>query len=176
MNGYSLARFFEGAQNWVWSAPQSQVYGALKRLEAAGLVVASREQGLNGLSTNVFSLTPTGEQDLNEWVVTVHATPPNRDPFALQALYFDSVPPDEAQRVLENYIEAQTALLEQWEAHRDALMELGTPLLKERLKERPTADHRRIGRLKAHVFEGQAAQARARIRWAQEAIALIGEA
>ncbi|MFC9356030.1 FCD domain-containing protein [Rhodococcus sp. NPDC057014] len=176
MNGYSLARFFAGAQNLIWSAPQSQVYGTLKRLESTGLVEVTRAQGANGLDTKVFSLTSEGEGALQEWVAGVHPTPPNRDAFALQALYFDSISAEDTCAVLEDYIESQKALLEQWEAHRDALLDLRTPLLRERLKGRTPDEHRRIGRLKAHVFEGQAAQAKVRIAWARKGISLSGKA
>ena len=173
MNGYSLARFFAGAQNWIWSAPQSQIYGALKKLEVDGLVEASREQGRNGLESNVYSLTEKGMVDLHDWVSTPHPLPPTRDAFALQALHLDSIEPQQARVVLESYIAAQTALVEEWERHRDALRELGTPLLQERLKRRPAAEHHRIAALKAHVFDGQVRQARARIEWARDGIALL---
>lgn len=176
MNGYSLARFFAGSQNWVWSAPQSQIYGALKTLETTGLINASREEGQNGLETKVYSLTDEGVAELARWVSTSHPPAPTRDAFALQALYFDSIPAGAARAVLEEYIKSQTQQLEEWERHRDALAHMDTPLLQERLKSRPKSEHRRIARLKAHVFEGQILQARARIDWAEQGLALLGGA
>ena len=176
MNGYSLARFFAGSQNWVWSAPQSQIYGALKTMETSGLIDASREEGQNGLETKVYSLTDEGVAELTRWVSTSHAPAPTRDAFALQALYFDSIPAADARAVLEGYIRSQAQQLEEWERHRDALANMDTSLLQERLKSRPMGEHRRISRLKAHVFEGQILQAKARIDWAERALVLVGDA
>lgn len=175
MNGYALARFFASSQNWIWSAPQSQIYSALKSLESERLIEARREEGRNGLGTKVFSLTDEGRRLLLDWVATPHDAPPVRDAFALQALYFDSIPADAARAVLEHFIETQTSLGEEWAAQRDALAAKDTPLLRERLAHRPPSEHDRIARLKAHVFEGQVRQARARIDWAREAMAILDE-
>ncbi|GAW50121.1 MULTISPECIES: PadR family transcriptional regulator [unclassified Nocardioides] len=175
MNGYALSRFFASSQNWVWSAPQSQIYSALKGLESEGLIEARREEGKNGLDSKVFSLTDAGRGLLLGWVATSHDSPPVRDAFALQALYFDSVPAEAARAVLEDFIETQIRLCDEWTTQRDALAVGDTPLLRERLAHRPRSEHARISRLKAHVFDGQVRQAQVRIDWAREAIALLDE-
>ena len=37
MTGYELARFFDASTAWVWSAPHSNIYPALRKMEAEGL-------------------------------------------------------------------------------------------------------------------------------------------
>ncbi|EWT07654.1 hypothetical protein N864_03490 [Intrasporangium chromatireducens Q5-1] len=173
MNGYSLARFFLASQNWVWSAPRSQIYSALKSLEDDGLIDASREEGRNGLVTKVYSLSPAGQAELDHWVSTPQPPSPHRDAFAVQALHFDAIDPEDAATVLRAYLDDQRRQLAEWESHRDALASRSTPLLKERLASRPAGEHERIATLKAHVFEGQAMQALARIAWAEQALELV---
>jgi DNA-binding PadR family transcriptional regulator len=173
MNGYRLARFFAGAQSWVWSAPQSQVYGALGKLREAGLVAGSPRAGENGLSTADYALTPAGEQELLAWLSTAHPEPPVRDAVALQALGFDSVPTARAVAVLEAHIAEQEARCTEWTEHRAALLRRDTPLLRERLKSRPAGEHRRIAEVKAMVFERELEIAQAEIAWAHRMIALL---
>lgn len=175
MNGYALARFFADAQNWIWSAPQSQVYAALTKLAAAGLIDGEERGSANGSTTTVWSLTAAGRAVFLEWVATPHPPASMRDGLALQALFFDSVPAAEAVAVLQEHAAGLEALVEQWSAHRDALAARDSPLLRERLLRRESAEHARIARLKAHVFQGQVEQARARIAWVRRMVELLQE-
>jgi DNA-binding PadR family transcriptional regulator len=175
MNGYRLARFFAGAQSWVWSAPQSQVYGVLRALSDEGLIVGEEQAGAAGPRTTVYSLTDAGRHELREWIATPHPAPPLRDAFALQALLFDLVDPDAAVPAVRAYLAEQERLAMQWAEHRDALLRLDTPLLRARLETRDAAEHDRIARLKASVFDGQLEVARARATWARRTLDLLAE-
>jgi DNA-binding PadR family transcriptional regulator len=168
MNGYELTRFFEAAPRWVWSAPHSQIYPTLRQME---------QEEIRGtkLRRMVYSITERGLEELRAWVGTGHAAPPVRDAFFLQALFFDMVDPEQAAAVLRTYIAEQEKLIAEWRAHSEALLAKETDLLKERLKNRPPAEHDRIARLKAHVFAGQIAVAQARADWARESLRLLAE-
>ncbi|MFC4943744.1 PadR family transcriptional regulator [Pseudonocardia sp. GCM10023141] len=172
MSGYELAQFFDSGSGWVWSAPQSQIYPHLRRMEAAGLITGERTVRGSKLERTIYSLTATGKSRLLEWLGAYHAPPPPRDPFALQALLFDILAPEEATTVLKAFIEEQERIAERHEVQAARLRALDTPLLVERLRHRPPEDHARIGRMKAHVFAGKAAAARQQVAWAREAIAL----
>ncbi|MCK6212238.1 PadR family transcriptional regulator [Georgenia sp. EYE_87] len=172
-NGYRLARRFAEAQRWVWSAPQSQVYGVLAKLREDGLIAGTLREGDNGLSTADYALTPEGDRALAQWISAPHPEPPTRDPFALQALGFDSIDTDSAVAVLEAHVAEQGALIKQWEEHRDALLRRDTPLLRERLKIRPVREHRRIAEVKAMVFARQVELARVKVDWARRMIDLL---
>lgn len=175
MNGYSLARFFAVSQNWVWSAPQSQIYTELKSMDADGLIEASTKEGANGLRTKVYSLTARGQQELVTWVAGSSPPSPPRHSFALQALYFDTLSPEDARAVLTDYIDAQKSMMQEWAEHRDALRAMDTPLFKQRMKRMPKKQHARSARLKAHVFEGQVREAQTRIDWATEMLDLVDD-
>jgi DNA-binding PadR family transcriptional regulator len=172
MSGYELAQFFDSGSGWVWSAPQSQIYPHLRRMEADGLITGERTVRGSKLERTIYSLTEDGKRVLLEWLGEYHAPPPPRDPFALQALLFDMLAPEEAVTVLKAFIEEQEHIAERHEVQAARLRALDTPLLVERLRNRPAADHARIGRMKAHVFAGKAAAARQQAEWARTAIAL----
>jgi len=173
MSGYELVQFFDSGSGWVWSAPQSQIYPRLRRMEADGLITGERTVRGSKLERTAYSLTDAGRRALLDWIAEYHAPPAPRDPFALQALLFDMVAPEEAITVLKAYIEEQEKIAERHEWQAARLRALDTPLLRERLRGRPTGEHTRIGRLKAHVFQGKAAAARQQVEWAREAITLV---
>ena len=175
MNGYELTRFFDAAPSWVWSAPQSQIYPTLHRMEQAGLIEGQKEIRGTRLKRTVYSITERGLEELRTWLGTGHAPAPVRDSFSLQALFFDMIDADRAASVLKAYIAEQEQLITEWRAHREALLAKDTDLLKERLKNRPPAEHDRIAGLKAHVFAGQIAVAQARADWARESLRLLAE-
>ncbi|SEE35688.1 PadR family transcriptional regulator [Streptomyces sp. KS_5] len=173
MSGYDLARFFDGSSGWVWSAPQSQIYPILRRMEEAGLIQGDDELRGPRLTRTVYTVTPKGVAELRHWLGTAAKPTPVRDHMLLQALHFDMIEPDAAHAVLEQFITEQEKAAEEADAHRDRLLQHDTPLLRERLSQRESADHKRIVQLKAHVFAGMAAVARTRAEWAREGQRLL---
>lgn len=173
MSGYDLVRMFDSAAGWVWAAPQSQIYPTLSRMERAGLIVGDAEARGPKLTRRVYSLTDEGRDQLRDWLATAHDPAPLRDPFLLQALNFEMIEPGQAAAVLDAFISEQEKAADEAEAHRDRLLRKDTSLLRERLKNRDPADHDRIARLKAHVFDGIASAARARAEWAREGKRLL---
>jgi DNA-binding PadR family transcriptional regulator len=121
----------------------------------------------------VYSITDDGLAELRRWVVSDEESPPPRDPLLLRAVFFDMVDAEHAIAILEKSIEEQGNLIERWTEHRDLLAAKATPLLRERLRRRPAADHDRVAQLKAHVFDGKIAVAQARVQWAREGIEIL---
>ena len=83
------------------------------------------------------------------------------------------VEPERAAAVLEAFIVEQETVARDAREHGKRLLAKDTPLLQERLTRRPTHEHDRIARLKAHVFEGQAMTAETRAAWARAELALL---
>jgi DNA-binding PadR family transcriptional regulator len=173
MTGYELTRFFESAAGWVWSAPQSQIYPLLRRLEADGRITGEEEVRGERLRSTRYSLTPSGRDELHRWLIEAHDVPAVRDPLLLQALFLDSVDPDDAVRVLETQAEVLRRRVAVWSAHREQLRARETPLLRERLATRDPADHARIAEVKAHVFDYLVDSAELRIAWAERMIEIV---
>ncbi len=170
MTGYDLKRFFDGSAEWLWSAKHSQIYPLLASLEAEGLV--SSEEGVRGEFQRrvVHSLTEAGRAELLSWVGSVHPQPGERDPFLLQAVFFDMVGDEEVRRVLTAYRDEQREAYEAARAHSLALAAGETPLIKERLRVRPE-ESGRMRSMKARAFAARAEVARVRWQWAEEYLA-----
>lgn len=173
MSGYDLTRFFNESMNWVWTAPQSQIYPRLRKMEEQQLISGEVQVRGEKLERTVYFVTDQGHEELVRWVTEVPTPVPQRDAMFLRGIFFDVVESDDAKRVLNAHIVEQESLCRQWEQHRQALLAKSTPLLKERLTRRDPSEHDRIARLKAHVFAGQVAIAEARIQWARDAMELL---
>lgn len=173
MSGYELTRFFESSARWVWTAPQSQIYPLLKRLEADGFIAGEQQVRGEKLRRTSYSLTDDGLANLQSWLSETHPGTSVRDPMLLQALFFDMVDPDAAERVLREHMADLASSIEQWTAHQARLLAHDTPLLRERLRRRDAADHDRVATLKAHVFDCLIESAQVRISWAERAIAIV---
>ena len=173
MSGYELSQFFDSSTGWVWTAPHSQIYPLLGRMENDGVIEAEDQVRGTRLKRKVYSVTPDGLEELKEWIGTPHPTPGSRDPVLTQALLFDMIEPERAAAVLDTFIVEQETIARESREHSKRLLAKETPLLRERLKNRPAHDHGRISRLKANVFEGQAMMAETRAAWARTELTLL---
>jgi DNA-binding PadR family transcriptional regulator len=173
MSGYELSQFFDSSTGWVWSAPHSQIYPLLAKMQADGVVVVENQIRGRRLNRKVYSLTPSGLDELTEWIGSIHLPGPSRDSMLVQALLFDMIDADLAVAVLEDFKSRQETIARDSRAHAARLAAHDTPLLRERLKSRPPEQHERIAALKAHVFEGQAQVAETRLRWAEKGIQIL---
>jgi DNA-binding PadR family transcriptional regulator len=173
MSGYELSQFFDSSTGWVWTAPHSQIYPLLGKMEADGVLESEDQVRGTKLKRKVYSITLRGLDELTDWIGTPHPTPGSRDPVLTQALLFDMVDPDRAAEVLEALIVEQETIARESREHSKRLLAKETPLLRERLKNRPAHDHDRIARLKANVFEGQAMMAETRAGWARTELDLL---
>lgn len=170
MTGYELTQFFESSARWVWSAPQSQIYPTLKRMEKEGLIAGEEQVRGERLRRREYSITELGRAELREWLAQPQADNSLRDPFLLQVLFLDMLDPDEAEHVLAQEAAQLRRKADRWAGHRDLLLAADTPLLRERLQHRAPSDHARIARLKAGVFSHLAQSAEARIEWIEQTI------
>jgi DNA-binding PadR family transcriptional regulator len=173
MTGYDLASFFDQSTAWVWSAPHSNIYPELKKMQADGLIKGRQETRGKRLQRTVYTITKNGLAELRLWTASPVPTSPERDPLLLKSVFFDLIDPEDAIRLLETTIEDQKALIETWTAHQMALLAKDTPLLRERLAHRDPAEHDRVAALKAHVFQGLISVAQTRIGWAEDEIELL---
>ncbi len=175
MSGYELSQFFDSSTGWVWTAPHSQIYPTLVKMQSEGLIEGEDQVRGARLKRKVYSITPRGLDELRAWVGTPHPTTGSRDLLLTQALLFDMVEPDRAAEVLEAFIAEQEAHARESREHSKRLLAKETPLLAERLQNRPPEEHDRIARLKAHVFQGQAMVAETRADWARAELELLRE-
>jgi DNA-binding PadR family transcriptional regulator len=174
-NGYELSRGFETTLAWVWVAPRSQIYPTLRKMEQEGLIEAERQVRGTKLERRVYHVTDAGLAELRRWVAEPSDTTMKRDPVLLQALFLDMVEPDVAAKFFEHVIDEQQTIVEYGERLHREILANELPVHQHRLARRPPDERAYVAMIKAHVFAGAAAQARARIAWAEEGLRLLAE-
>lgn len=66
--GYGVGRLLRHDLSHIWDARLQQIYGELAKLEAQGLVVAKTVDLPNRPAKKIYSLTPAGQEALDEWL------------------------------------------------------------------------------------------------------------
>lgn len=173
MTGYELTQFFGQSAAWVWSAPQSNIYPELRRMENEGLLVATTDVRGEKLERRTYSLTDLGLARLLKWAVTDPTPSYLRDPLFVKIGFLDLTDPSDAAPMLRDFIVQQKELVAGWEEHIRQLREREAPLLKERLKHRPSEIHEAVAELKANAFQGLIDVSRARSDCAERALRIL---
>jgi PadR family transcriptional regulator AphA len=170
--GYELAKQFDQSVDYVWRAQHSQIYTELRRLEAAGMVVADTVP--RGLATKrAYRLTPRGDAELRRWVVEVVEPPAVREPAYLRATYLEYGTPQQARAQFRAHRAHYEAQRDRYERHIDQLERRDTALLRRRLAAAPADAHDAIVAYKVHAYRGLVERARAEIVWAERGLELV---
>ena len=175
LTGYDLVRHFQGTVGYLWSAPQSQIYPELRRMEAAGLVKARVAPRGRHAQKRIYSVTDSGMEELRRWATEFMPLPTHRDPVHLKAAFFDLAPIEAVREQLRAHIAQFQWRIEQWQAREDAIRERRAELLEVWLARQPVEEHENIIQLKLHALEGLIARARAEITWARQGLVLCDE-
>ena len=173
MTGYDLHKQFESSVGHVWHAPDSQIYPALKRMEAEGLIEGEDVPWGPRGKKRQYHVTETGRAAFKDWMNTPLEYSRTRDPAHLKAAYLEWAEPEAAREQLRAHMEHHAGLLAQW---RDTVREIedGTStMLNRRLAHTPEADHEKTRAYKLFTYEGLMAQAEAEIAWAKRGLKLI---
>lgn len=87
-SGYDLMKLFSTSLGNVWAATQSQLYGELNRLEAAGLIEVVAE-GPRGRKE--YALTGAGREELHRWLTEKEGEKPQRNEMLLQVFFLSQL-------------------------------------------------------------------------------------
>ncbi|EUA10761.1 transcriptional regulator PadR-like family protein [Mycobacterium kansasii 732] len=109
-SGYDLLKRFKLSMDNVWPATQSQLYGELNKLAAAGLIKAS-DTGPRGRKE--YAITDAGRAELNRWITSPQEDPPIRNAALLRVFLLGHLPPGQARK----YLESLLSLAEEEHAH-----------------------------------------------------------
>jgi DNA-binding PadR family transcriptional regulator len=175
LTGYDLVRHFQGTVGFLWSAPQSQIYPELRRMEAEGLVEAKVAPRGRRAQKRIYSVTEAGMAELRRWATDFMPLPAQRDPIVLKAAFFDLAPLESVREQLRAHIAQFQWRMEQWQAREDAIRERRAELVEVWLSRQPVEEHDNIIELKLHALEGLIGRARAEICWARQGLALCDE-
>lgn len=105
MTSYGVRRAFLDSPSSFWSASAGAIYPALKRLEVAGLLIAS-DASRGKRPARSLRLSDMGKASMFEWVKSVStAIGPGFDPFRLRAPVWIRLEPEE-RKALKAELEA----------------------------------------------------------------------
>ncbi|MET8830181.1 PadR family transcriptional regulator [Streptomyces sp. NPDC004610] len=139
-SGYDLLKIFDTSLGNVWPAKQSQIYGELTKLDAAGLIKVT-DEGPRGRKQ--YELTPEGHAEVRRWVAETEAPRAQRNPMLLQTFFLGLLPrEDAAQRLLHHAdtmakeYETLLALRDRVDWDRDELSLFGGFVIEHGLRQR----------------------------------------
>ncbi|WP_458317610.1 PadR family transcriptional regulator [Mycolicibacterium brisbanense] len=108
-SGYDLLRRFEKSMANVWPATQSQLYGELNKLAAAGLIEVS---AIGPRGRKEYRVTAAGRDELMRWIRNPADDPPARSAELLRVFLLGELPPDQAREHLLALADHSTAEIE----------------------------------------------------------------
>lgn len=166
-SGYDLKAVFDQAIRYFWSAELSQIYPALHRLEARGLLEAEAAPSAKGPTRRLYRATRTGRRKLREWLEEGPAFRDERYVFAAQVFFLDELGD------LDDTAEFVRSLRSEFEQRRKALAAVEGPDGEISADDRRDLDadefhHYLTLRMGIRVVE-------ARIAWCDESLRLIEE-
>ena len=112
--GYDVKKAIDLSTRFFWSASYGQIYPELKRLRKSGLIRA-RQQPRGKVKRTEYTLTPSGERALHEWLTAADAAYELRDEGLLRLFFGDLV---STQDVLANLRARRETLARQLEHFR----------------------------------------------------------
>jgi DNA-binding PadR family transcriptional regulator len=116
MTGYALRQAIAGSVGHFWQESYGQLYPALRRLAAEGLVDAKATKGGPGRAGAVYHVTPRGRAVLAAWLTLPPVLEPSRNEVLLKVFFAGAVPPDVTARNLAGVAAALRAERQQLEA------------------------------------------------------------
>lgn len=117
-SGYDLLRHFEKSMANVWPATQSQLYGELNKLAAAGLIEVSN---IGPRGRKEYRITDAGREELRRWVTNPQDDPPFRSAALLRVFLLGEIPSGQARERLTAMAEHAADEVKRLEALRDSI-------------------------------------------------------
>jgi PadR family transcriptional regulator AphA len=132
MTGYDMKKLFDHVIAPFWTAPQSQIYTALYRLEAENCVQAEIVRQDTKPNRKLYRITAKGEGKLRDWLSLTHPPESARSPFLLQ-LWLSGLAEDGAVlRFLSESVEKLRRHLAELEAKPEAGLDSSADPVRDR--------------------------------------------
>lgn len=114
LSGYDLKTMaFDKTVVHFWPAAQPQIYRELERMTESGWVERRVEIQEGRPNRHVYSITASGEAELERWLMTFQSPPLHREAFLIQLFFAAQLPNSAIHQLLEQQLAArQQRLLE----------------------------------------------------------------
>ncbi len=103
LSGYDLKRIISESEVFYWSGNNNQIYTALIRLHAEGLVTRQVQIQESLPAKKIYSITQAGRDELRRWVLSTAALPEVRSTFLIQLAWADALTAGELDALLGRY-------------------------------------------------------------------------
>jgi PadR family transcriptional regulator AphA len=110
-SGYEIRKTVQQSVGFFWGESFGQIYPALKRLAANGLIVARQPDSDAKARRQQYSITPAGQFRLQEWLAVPFRDDPPRDEFLLKLFFSRDAGPGVALEQVRRYQEKNRQLL-----------------------------------------------------------------
>lgn len=111
MSGYEVSRSYKRALQQIWYAPLGQVYPALRKMQADGLLSVSVEIQHDKPNRKVYRLTPQGERVLIKWLSRPPSLPKMHHEFIHNLFLLNHIEPERQIKLVQNYFGRSKAWL-----------------------------------------------------------------
>ena len=156
--GYGVGRLLHHECHHLWDARLQQIYGEFAKLQEEGLVKAEAIAMPNRPAKKVYSLTPAGEEALDDWLARPPALHAAKDDLLVQLSCLERTSTGVIARRLE-------------QRRDDSLAEAAS--LRELILKTPRTDPDCLGHLL--TLEAALARAGAEVTWCEKALATLHE-
>jgi PadR family transcriptional regulator AphA len=103
LSGYDLKKIISESEVFYWSGNNNQIYTALIRLHAAGMVTRQVQIQESLPAKKIYSITPDGRAELRRWLLSTAELPELHNPFWIQLAWADSLSAGELDILLARY-------------------------------------------------------------------------
>jgi DNA-binding PadR family transcriptional regulator len=154
--GYGVGRLLRTEYKYLWDARLQQIYGELGKLYDEGLVQVEEMPLPNRPAKKVYSLTPAGEEALDQWLSTAPSFQRPKDELLIQICCVERIPAGLMVRRLE-------------QSRDECASEAAS--LRALILNTPTTDPASIGRVLG--LEAALARSEARAAWCDRALTAV---
>jgi PadR family transcriptional regulator AphA len=103
LSGYDLKKIISQSEVFYWSGNNNQIYTALIRLHAAGLVTRQVQLQESLPAKKVYSITPAGRAELRSWLLSTAELPEVHNSFLIKLAWADALTAEELDALLGRY-------------------------------------------------------------------------
>ena len=104
--GYEIMTVFRDSLSHFWMAQTSQIYRELQRMEKAGWIRQTHVEQTGKPDKNVFSITPTGHDELLRWLREDNLAANFRNPLLMKVFFMGELPADESLALFKAFRDA----------------------------------------------------------------------
>ncbi len=158
-SGYDIKKYMERTTSHFWREGDSSIYPILKQLLEEGKVICALTNTESDKPKKVYTITKTGQQELEQWLLETPEIPHSRNEMMLKVFFGWNVEREVIVNHLENYRNIVKSRLNQykfWEKRVPASKAIKTDRL------------RRFLTLRAGVISAEAT-----LKWCDEALELL---